>query len=79
MHENVTPLKSPADEKTGLRVLYSVPEVAVALGGITPRHVGNLISKGELRSVKIGRRRLVPADAIAEYVRGLEQTDSGAA
>ena len=28
-----------------------------------------LIGSGELRSVKVGRRRLVPAGAVAEFIR----------
>jgi len=34
--------------------------------------VFELIESGELRSVKIGRRRLVPSTAIAEYIERLE-------
>ncbi|OCB52982.1 hypothetical protein A5722_25545 [Mycobacterium vulneris] len=34
-----------------------------------------LINSGELRSVKVGRRRLVPEQAIADYIDAL---DSGA-
>lgn len=34
--------------------------------------VFELIESGELRSVKIGRRRLVPSSAIAEYIERLE-------
>ncbi|WP_315852157.1 excisionase family DNA-binding protein [Prescottella equi] len=34
--------------------------------------VFELIESGELRSVKIGRRRLVPVNAIAEYIARLE-------
>lgn len=31
-----------------------------------------LIRRGEIRSVKIGRSRRIPADALDEYVRQLE-------
>jgi len=34
-------------------------------------HVFELIRSGQLRSVKVGRRRLVPADALKDYVEGL--------
>lgn len=34
--------------------------------------VFELIETGELRSLKIGRRRLVPTSAIAEYIERLE-------
>ncbi len=32
-----------------------------------------LIASGELRSVKIGRRRFVTEQAVADYIAGLDQ------
>lgn len=53
------------------RILYPVHEVAQQLGiGLTTAKA--LIKSGELRSVKIGRARRVPAEALHEYVQGLE-------
>src|SRR5690606_15609299 len=43
--------------------LLSVDDVGRTLGGITRRYVYRMIESGELESVKLGRRRLVPADA----------------
>lgn len=60
------------------RKLYPVGEVAAILGGVTPRMIWNFIKSGELRSVKLGRRRLVPADAIDEFVADLEVESSAA-
>ncbi len=34
--------------------------------------VFNLIASGQLRSVKVGRRRLVPESAIADFINQLE-------
>jgi excisionase family DNA binding protein len=34
--------------------------------------VFNLIASGQLRSVKVGRRRLVPESAIVEFIERLE-------
>lgn len=34
-------------------------------------YVFNLIREGHLRSVKVGRKRLIPATAIRAYVEGL--------
>lgn len=79
MYEKAAPTKPLESENPGARLLYSVPEVAQALGGITTRHVGNLIRSGQLRSVKLGRRRLVPAAALDEYVAQLEQAQAGVA
>jgi len=36
--------------------------------------VRRLLTRGDLRSVYIGRRRLVPADALAEYLASLPGT-----
>ncbi|BDU04962.1 helix-turn-helix domain-containing protein [Nocardia cyriacigeorgica] len=35
-----------------------------------------LIRSGELRSVKIGRRRFVTEQAIADYIAGLDQASA---
>jgi excisionase family DNA binding protein len=40
--------------------------------------VFGLLASGELRSVKIGRRRLVSESALIEYVDGLDAASRGA-
>lgn len=50
------------------RLLYPIPEVAVLLGGITERQVARYIASGDLRSRKLGRRRLVHRDDIAAFI-----------
>ena len=40
--------------------------------GICRANLYNLLSSGQLRSVKIGRRRLVPEQAIADFITALE-------
>ena len=52
-------------------VLYSVDEAAIALR-LSRSALYELIRSGRLRSVKSGRRRLVPVAALAEYVAELE-------
>ncbi|RBY92948.1 helix-turn-helix domain-containing protein [Blastococcus sp. TF02A-30] len=49
------------------------PDTGLALGGLGRTKVYELITSGELRTVKIGRRRFVPASAVEEYVARLEQ------
>lgn len=50
------------------------------LGGIGRSLFYEKIGSGELRSVKIGKRRLVPEQAIAEYIARLEaQASAGSA
>jgi excisionase family DNA binding protein len=51
-------------------VLYRVGEAAEALR-VSRSVVYELIRSEQLRTVKVGRRRLVPVDALAEYVATL--------
>ncbi|MEU3982517.1 helix-turn-helix domain-containing protein [Streptomyces sp. NPDC026672] len=58
------------------RILYPTDEVAQQLGvGMTTAKA--LIKSGALRSVKIGRSRRVPADALHEYVQRLDIEQNG--
>lgn len=45
-------------------------EAAAAELGIGRTMAYGLVGRGELRTVRVGRRRLVPASAIAEYIAG---------
>ncbi len=51
------------------RLAYSPAEVAEALG-CTRTHVQNLIARGEIRSVKLGRKRLIPRAVIDDLLAG---------
>jgi hypothetical protein len=63
----------------GERVLHSIKEARVLLGGISPTTLYKLLHSGELASVVIGARRFISADAIAELVRKSTTTVSPAA
>lgn len=52
--------------------LLSVDEAARALGIGRSALYNGPIARGELRTVKVGRRRLVPASAIATYISEAE-------
>jgi excisionase family DNA binding protein len=52
-------------------VLYGVDEAATALR-LSRSLIYELIRSGRLRSVKQGRRRLVPVSALDEYVASLD-------
>jgi excisionase family DNA binding protein len=54
-------------------VLYDVAEAAEALR-LSRSLLYELIRSGQLRSVKAGRRRLVPVTALQEYVESLGGT-----
>lgn len=55
------------------RKLYSTTEAAEQLS-ISERVLGRLIADGVLETVKIGRRRLVPDDALDAYIQKLRAT-----
>jgi excisionase family DNA binding protein len=56
---------------TGEKALYRVPDV-MRLLSLSRSVIYNQIRTGRLRSVKEGSTRLIPADAIADYVALLE-------
>lgn len=56
-------------------VLHSVPEAARVLG-IGRSLFYQLLAAGEIASVSIGRRRLIPADALTAYVERLRREGS---
>lgn len=41
--------------------------------GVSERTIDTLIRSGDLRSVKVGKRRLVPVQALDKYVADLER------
>ena len=51
-------------------LMYRVDEAAAALR-LSRSSIYELIRSGQLRTVKQGRRRLVPVAALAEYVESL--------
>ena len=54
------------------KMLLPIPDAAMALGiGVTK--CWELIAAGDLETVRIGRRRLVPVSALEKYVHDLEQ------
>ena len=50
------------------RELYSIEEARLVFGGISRATIYDLLNSGELPSVVIGRRRFVPAAAIAAFI-----------
>lgn len=55
--------------------LLSLTQAKLELG-IGRTLVYELIEAGKLRSVKLGRRRLIPREAIEEFVRRLSEAGS---
>lgn len=56
---------------------YSIPE-AIELSGIHRDLLYAEINAGNLRTVKIGRRRLIRAEALEEWLKNHEQKTSEA-
>ena len=52
------------------RLLYDIPDAADQLS-VSARVLAKLIAEGEVASVKLGRRRLVPHDALVDYIERL--------
>lgn len=65
-----------SDEIPG-RLAYSVPEVAVLLGGVTERYVWKLIDNGNgpLRSFVLGKRRVVYHEDLDAFIRELRDDE----
>ncbi len=51
-------------------LIYNVDEACQALG-LSRTVIYELIRSGRLRSIKQGRRRLVPLQAVEDYVRAM--------
>lgn len=53
-----------------LPLLYR-PEEAASILGVSRTRVYDLIGSGQLRSVKLGRARRIPTEALRDFVDGL--------
>jgi excisionase family DNA binding protein len=60
--------RARGDQKKMEKLLFSKREAAVALG-ISIRTLEGLIVLGELKSVRIGRRRMVAASELEQFSR----------
>jgi excisionase family DNA binding protein len=59
------------------KIGYSIEEAAEILG-VGRTVMCALIRDGEVASVKIGRRRIVPAESLRNYLRKLIEAQQGA-
>ena len=57
------------------RLVYSVDEAADLLG-IGRTYMFHLVATGEIESFKIGNRRKIPRDALAQYIDRLRAEQS---
>lgn len=63
------------DGERPARDLYPVNDAAYRLG-VTPRKVWILIRDGRIRTKRLDGRRLIPADALAEFIANLPDGES---
>ena len=63
------PNKSPADVTP---LLHDIATVQKLLGGVSRSTVYELFASGQLKSVKVGKRRFVTNDEALRYVGSLE-------
>jgi excisionase family DNA binding protein len=57
----------PDEAASSERLVYSVGEAAVLLG-ISRAFAYELVARGELPAIRLGRRRLVPKGALLDFV-----------
>ena len=57
------------------KILLTVDEAAQRLG-IGRSHTYIYVLRGELESVKLGRSRRVPADAVQEFIKKLRSSEA---
>jgi len=55
-------------------LLVSVDDAAATLGGISRPKVYELINKGEIERVRIGRRSFLTLQGLTEYVNRLKES-----
>jgi excisionase family DNA binding protein len=56
-----------SDPDSHKKLAYSIAEASAMLG-MGQRTIHSMIARGELRSVKAGRRRLIPLDALQDLL-----------
>jgi excisionase family DNA binding protein len=56
-----------ADRMDGSRLLYSVAEAACLLG-VGRTYMFRLLATGEVESIKVGKLRKIPRDALGRYI-----------
>lgn len=69
----------PADQDSGSAggpTAYDVPEVLRRLS-VTRPTIYRFLRSGELRSFRLGSRRLISSEALADFIRSRESAEAG--
>ena len=62
---------------TNAKAAVTIPEARAMLGGIAQATIYRLIDNGNLKTFRIGRRRLVGVNAIHDYIARAERENDG--
>ena len=54
-------------------ILLTIPQAAAAIG-IGRSHIYQMLARGQLEAVKVGRRRLIIAQSVKDFVASLRQS-----
>lgn len=65
-------MTAPRRTPPAQRLLYEIPTAADQLS-ISERLLARIIADGQIDTVRIGRRRLVPHDALEDYIARLRK------
>lgn len=77
LHTSIVPTYPDGFDALAGRISLTVDEAAPALG-LSPRTVRNAIKNGEIPSVKVGGRRLIPVKALERHLEALAYAETGA-
>jgi hypothetical protein len=69
MHgEKFASIRTDGDSDADTPRVVSVKKAQALLGDVTYRQIGLMVQRGELRSGKVGRRRVIELASINEYL-----------
>ena len=68
-----TKMDGGAEPRMSERLLYTIDSARELLGGLARSYLYELLARGVIRSVKVGRRRLIARQDLEEFVERLRE------
>jgi excisionase family DNA binding protein len=68
-----TKIDGGAESRMSGRLLYTIDSARELLGGLARSYLYELLAQGVIRSVKVGRRRLIARQDLEEFVERLRE------
>ena len=68
-----TKIDGGAEPRMSERLLYTIDSARELLGGLARSYLYELLAQGVIRSVKVGRRRLIARQDLEEFVERLRE------